>query len=187
MTASVSQQAVNASMAAARIVIVGTAGAGKTRLALALGKARGLPVLHGDKVFWRPGWKDPDNDAFRADVSRLTDAQRWIYDGNLGRVADIVLPRAQAVIWIEQPAYLAALRAYSRTIRYLGQTRPDMAEGCPEKLSLSLWGYVKGFDKSMRPRLQSWLREFAPQIPVVVLKGDLDVAALLRASARQNS
>jgi len=168
------------------MVVVGSAGAGKTRLALALGQLRRLPVIHGDKIFWRPGWTDPDNDTFRAEVSRLTGAEAWIYDGNLGRVADIVLPRAQVVIWIEQPLYLAALRAYARTLKYLGRTRPEMGEGCPERLSLSLWGYVRKFDTSMRPRLESWIQEFAPQIPVVVLRGDQQVAAFLTACARSD-
>ncbi len=164
---------------AVRMVVVGAAGAGKTRLALALGQLRRLPVIHGDKIFWRPGWTDPDTDVFRADVSRFTNAEAWIYDGNLGRVADIVLPRAQVVIWIEQPLYLAALRAYGRTLKYLGRTRPDMGDGCPERLSLSLWGYVRGFNNSMRPRIESWIQEFAPQVPVLVLRGDQQIAAFL--------
>ncbi len=164
---------------AERMIIVGSAGAGKTRLALALGQLRGLPVIHGDKVFWRPGWTDPDNNVFRDDIARLTAADAWIYDGNLGRVADIVLPRAQAVIWIEQPLYLAALRAYGRTFKHLGRTRPDVGEGCPEQISLSLWGYVSGFNKRLKPRIENWIREFAPQIPVVFLRGDRQVASFL--------
>ncbi len=173
--------------AAARMIVVGSAGAGKTRLALALGKLRHLPVIHGDRVFWRPGWTDPDNDEFRAEVSRLTNAEAWIYDGNLGRVADIVLPRVQAVIWIEQPVYLSALRVYGRALRHLGRTRPDMGENCPERLSLSLWFYVSGFNTSMRPRIESWIQEFAPQIPVIVLKGDRQVAAFLSEHTRSSA
>ena len=168
-------QALNAT----RLIIVGSAGAGKTQLALAIGQLRNLPVIHADKVFWRPGWTDPDNESFRADVSRLTDRGSWIYDGNLGRVADIVLPRAQAVIWIEQPPYLAALRAYGRTLKHLGRTRPDMGEDCPERLSLSLWRYVKGFNSAMRPKIQSWIQDYAPRIPVVTLSGDKHVARFL--------
>src|SRR6185312_14717291 len=37
-----------------RVVILGSGGAGKTRLALALGECTGLPVVHLDPLFWRP-------------------------------------------------------------------------------------------------------------------------------------
>ena len=187
MTTAISpQDDVAPARAATRLVIVGSAGAGKTRLALAVGRLRNLPVIHSDKIFWRPGWTDPDNESFRADVSRLTDGEAWIYDGNLGRVADIVLPRAQAVVWIEQPLYLAALRAYGRTIKHLGRTRPDMAEDCPERLSLSLWSYVKGFNTSMRPKIQSWIQEYATRIPVIILNGDKQVATFTAKCAPEN-
>ena len=49
-----------------RIIVVGSQGSGKTRLSLALGKKLGLPVIHLDVLYWRPGWKPSDKEDFRA-------------------------------------------------------------------------------------------------------------------------
>lgn len=162
-----------------RIVIVGSAGAGKSRLARRLGDKLRRHVIHADKVFWRPGWTDPDTDQYRRDISDLTAARAWIFDGNLGRTADIVLPRADLIVWIEQPAWLCALRAYGRMLRYLGRTRPDMGDGCPERPSLELWRYAQSFDAVTRPRLDAALAQYAPDRQVVRLAGDSAVARFL--------
>lgn len=39
-----------------RICILGNSGAGKSTLAAALGDVSGLPVVHLDRIFWKPGW-----------------------------------------------------------------------------------------------------------------------------------
>jgi adenylate kinase family enzyme len=162
-----------------RVVILGCAGAGKSRLANALAETVGLPTIRADQIFWRPGWTDPDNDAYRTEIDRLTAGDGWIFDGIPGRVADIVLPRADTVIWIEQPALLCVLRAYGRTLRFLGRTRPDMAAGCPERLSTRLWRYATQFNSAMRPRIGAWLEAYAPTTPMIRLNGDRAVALFL--------
>mgnify|MGYP000369564906 CR=1 FL=1 len=37
-----------------RICILGNSGAGKSTLAAALGDVSGLPVVHLDRIFWKP-------------------------------------------------------------------------------------------------------------------------------------
>ena len=39
-----------------RIQIIGCSGAGKSTLARTLGEKTGLPVIHGDRLFWKSGW-----------------------------------------------------------------------------------------------------------------------------------
>lgn len=48
-----------------RIVILGNAGSGKSTLARTLGSRLGLSVVHLDKLFWQPGWVEPDAEQFR--------------------------------------------------------------------------------------------------------------------------
>jgi hypothetical protein len=40
-----------------RIIVVGSQGSGKTSFALKLGRKLGLPVVHLDVLYGRPGWK----------------------------------------------------------------------------------------------------------------------------------
>ena len=168
-----------------RIVIVGSAGSGKSRLARVLGEILDVPVIHGDKIFWRPGWSDPDNDEFRSDVRAHVAKEAWIYDGNLGRVADVVLPKADTIIWLEQPTIVCLFRAYSRTLQSLGRTRPDVADGCPEELSFALWGHVSSFNSRLRPRIEAWVLEYASEIQVLRLHGGRGVSDFVKARRRE--
>lgn len=40
----------------AKIIVVGCPGSGKSSFARRLGKFTGLPVVHLDNEYWRPGW-----------------------------------------------------------------------------------------------------------------------------------
>ena len=39
-----------------RALVIGSGGAGKSTLARELGARAGLPVVHLDRLYWRPGW-----------------------------------------------------------------------------------------------------------------------------------
>lgn len=144
-----------------------------------LGQALGFPILHADRLFWQPGWIDPDTDAYREEIDGLTSSGEWIFDGNPGRVFDIVLPRADTVIWLEQPPWKSLIRAYGRMFRYLGRVRPDMAEGCREKLNLRLWRYAAQYRIVQRPRIEKWLVDYANSARLLRLEGDTGVADFL--------
>jgi len=49
-----------------RILVIGIAGGGKSTLALKLGEVLGLPVIHLDAIFWKPGWESIPREEFRA-------------------------------------------------------------------------------------------------------------------------
>ncbi len=58
-----------------RVLIIGSGGAGKSRLSVRLGEALGIPVLHLDALFWKPGWvMTPDMRSAPSD-SRRGDAR----------------------------------------------------------------------------------------------------------------
>jgi hypothetical protein len=82
-----------------RIIVVGCQGSGKTSLALRLGRNLGLPVVHLDVLYWRPGWKESDKAGFRG--------RRLGVDGSFsGRVFDLTLARADTHIGRIRPARL---------------------------------------------------------------------------------
>ncbi len=49
-----------------RVMVVGPSGVGKSTLARGLGKVLNLPVVHLDKLYWRPGWVEPPEEEFYA-------------------------------------------------------------------------------------------------------------------------
>ena len=65
-----------------RIMIIGCGGSGKSTLARQLGDKTGLPVVHLDQLFWRPGWVHISREEFNAAHREAVMGERWIIDGN---------------------------------------------------------------------------------------------------------
>ena len=65
-----------------RILIIGSGGAGKSTLAVELGRLLGLPVVHLDAEFWRPGWVQTPDEEWHCRMSELVQFDRWLMDGN---------------------------------------------------------------------------------------------------------
>jgi len=92
-----------------RIVIIGSAGSGKTTLAKALGVRLQTPIVELDALNWTAGWRPRAEDephAFMADVEKAAGAENWVIDGNYRRALPLVLRRATDLIWLD----------YSRTV-----------------------------------------------------------------------
>jgi adenylate kinase family enzyme len=145
-----------------RIAIVGCSGGGKSTLARTVGAALGLPVVHLDALFWKPGWVESDPEPFRAAVTS---------------VADLSLGRADTIVWIDQPMPLCLSRAIWRGLTGLGRTRADLAPGCPEKIDFAFYRYIVTWSGAPRTRLQGALDRFAPHAPLVRLRSDRAIAA----------
>ena len=80
-----------------RVVVTGIAGAGKSTFSRALSAKTGLPVIHLDVHFWKPGWMAPSEDEWREKQRGLLTGDEWIADGNYHATLDLRLERAEAV------------------------------------------------------------------------------------------
>ena len=161
-----------------RVVILGNSGSGKSTLARAMGERLGLPVVHLDALFWQPGWKEPENEAFRARVAAAVAGDDWITDGNfVGRTFDLRLAKADLVIYLDQPRRVCLWRVLKRAWTDRGKRRPDLAEGCPEKLDWPFLEWVWTFERKSRPRIQSEAARYG--VPTITLRGDRAVVDFL--------
>ena len=115
-------------------MIVGQPGSGKSTLAQAIGKRTGLPVIHIDKIHWEPGWVERS----KAEKTRLCieaeQGERWVFEGGHSSTWPSRLARADMLIWVDRPVGVRLWRVLRRALVGLGRTRPDMADGCPERL-----------------------------------------------------
>src|SRR6202041_1169074 len=84
----------------ARVVVTGMAGAGKSTFSRALSAKSGLPVIHLDIHFWKPGWVEPSEDEWREIQSGLLARDEWIVDGNYHATLDLRLERADTVVFL---------------------------------------------------------------------------------------
>ena len=144
-----------------RVMVIGSPGSGKSTLATVLALKTGLPLIHLDQQYWRAGWIETPRDEWRRRVAELAAGERWIIDGNYSGTLDTRLARADTVIDLEYPAWLCVLRVLRRVASSWGRVRPDMAEGCPEKLSLEFLAYTATFPRRARKRADAKLKAFA--------------------------
>jgi adenylate kinase family enzyme len=161
-----------------RVVILGSSGAGKSTFARALGARLGLPVVHLDALFWRPGWVEPENEAFRAAVAAALAGDAWISDGNyVSRTFDLRLPRADTVIFLSQPRWLCVFRILWRWLTAFGHTRPDMAPGCQENFTWDFFLWTWRFEAKHAPRILAAAEAYPT--PVTRLRGSAAMARFL--------
>lgn len=164
-----------------RIVIFGGTAAGKSTMARALGERLGLPVSHLDAIFYEPGWRVPDGDGFRARVAEAVAGERWISEGNfLALTADLRLPRADAVVILDQPRWRRMWRAVRRGFTQR-RARPDLAPGCRDHVDLALLGDVLRFEREYEPMIADALARYAPHLAPLRLRGDRAAASFLAA------
>lgn len=163
---------------ARRILILGICGGGKSTFARRLGEASGLPVVHLDREFWRPGWIETPREQFREHVAELCRADCWIMDGHYGSCLDIRLAQADAVIYFDTGRALSLWSVVRRWRRNRGQSRPDMAQGCPEKVDWEFIRFVLGFSRRQRPRALAVLAAH-PETPCQVIRKRRQLETLL--------
>ena len=137
-----------------KIAVMGYSGSGKSTLARALGEHYGVPVLHLDTVMFLPDWQERPKDEQLAIVQRFMDENgAWVIDGNY---SNLLQPRrleeADLVVMMLFNRFASLARVTKRYRRYRGKSRPDMAEGCSEKLDAEflLWVLWRGRVKAKR-------------------------------------
>lgn len=135
-----------------RILVIGSPGAGKSTLSHQLAKRTGLPLYHLDMLHWLPGWIERDRDEAKAELAEILTQDRWIIDGNYGSILPMRLERADTVVWLDYPTPLCFGRMLKRWWQHRGRTRPDMTEGCPERLDLEFLLYVLMFRSNWQAR-----------------------------------
>lgn len=166
-----------------RIAVIGCSGGGKSTLARKLGARLGLPLVHLDVLFWRPGWVESDNDSFRERLADALSGGRWISDGNFSRNGDLHFAGADLIVWVDQPRSLCIRRAVWRVFTEGGGRRADMAEGCDERLDFKFLVYIWNWNRLTRPRIEDAIATHAPSTPLVRLTSDAAIATWLEAFA----
>jgi adenylate kinase family enzyme len=161
-----------------RVLILGSGGAGKSTLARALGRRSGLPVIHLDTLYWRPGWVEPTREVWREQLGPVLAEPRWIIDGNYGASVKQRAAYADLVIVLDRPRRVTMPNIVRRRLRYRGRTRPDMAEGCAEHLTWEFVRYCWTYRRVSLPKLYRRLSE-AGATNVVVLTDQASIDALV--------
>jgi len=113
-------------------------------------------------------------------MEALVSKEEWIIDGNYGRTMDIRLRKADTIIYLDYPTYLCLFRAIKRRIQYHGKTRPDMGEGCKERIDRQFIRWIWNFCRDERPCILQKLNDFRDEKQIHIITSPGQLKAFLR-------
>jgi adenylate kinase family enzyme len=157
-----------------KILIIGSGGSGKSTLAARLGEATGIEVVHLDQEYWQPGWVEPDKAEWALHVARILPRDAWIKDGNYSGTLEMRMAAADTVIFLDLPRTVCIRRILRRSLKYRGTNRPDMAEGCNEKVDLKFLKWIWDYPRRTRPKVERMLAEFEGEIIRLRTAGEVE-------------
>jgi adenylate kinase family enzyme len=163
-----------------RVLVIGSGGAGKSTLALQLGELLDIEVKHLDRLYWQPGWIELSKDEWLDKVRELADEDSWVMDGNYSGTLAVRMQRCDTIVFLDLPRWVCLWRILKRRLVYHNRSRPDVAEGCPEKLDWEFVLWVWNYSRTSRPKVMKLLREHAETKQVVWLRSRSEVRRFLQ-------
>ena len=138
--------------------------AGPTTLARELAPLLGLPLVHMDQLGWQAGWVETEKAELIARLAEVVTRDEWLIEGNYGSTLGPRLERADTVIYLDFPITLCLSRLTRRIINHRGRSRPDMPEGCLERLDPAFFWYVMNWNTGPRPRTEAKLATYRGRV-----------------------
>jgi adenylate kinase family enzyme len=145
-----------------KVSIIGISGTGKTHFAKKLSDFLKIPITHYDEFVWGKGWKEVDEKIVEKKLLEIIKKERWILEGFIHPASKARLENSDTVIYLDYSGFQAMLGGLQRWWRHRGKTRPEMADGCIEKLE---WDYLKVmWKRSERPEIEEAIKGFEDKI-----------------------
>jgi adenylate kinase family enzyme len=162
-----------------RVLVIGSGGSGKSTFARRLGELLNIEVKHLDSFYWRPGWQETPKEEWLNTVRELTSEDSWIMDGNFGGTLEFRIQQCDTIVFLDLPRLLCLWRIAKRRLLYRGRSRPDMTEGCPEKLDWEFVDWVWNYPRRSRPKVLKLLQEHSGTRRIVWLRSRTGVKRFL--------
>ena len=126
-----------------KIMIFGFSGGGKSTAAYKLGEKLWISPLHLDSVHWLSGWIENSRESEIKQVEEYMKRNSWIIEGNYrGVLWKERVEHCDTLVFIDVNRFVCLKNVISRYFKYRGSTRPDMGDGCNEKLDLEFIKWV---------------------------------------------
>jgi adenylate kinase family enzyme len=167
-----------------RVSVVGVSGSGKSTFGRRLAERIGAPYVELDALHHGPGWTEATAEELRARVGPLVEGERWVIDGNYQRkLGDLVVARADTVVWLDLPVRVWFPRLARRTFgRAL--TRQELWNGNREQLRFlvterpNIFGWAWRSHRRNRRELEPWVAAH-PNARLVRLRSPREVERFL--------
>jgi adenylate kinase family enzyme len=135
-----------------RLCIPGPSNSGKSTLAVAVARARGLPPVHLDRLYHRPGtdWEPRPFAEFQALHDAAIREPRWVMDGTYARCLPQRLARATGVILLDVPTATGLIRYLRRS--WFVRDRPGVLDGGRDSVKWAMIRHIAVTERGNRAR-----------------------------------
>lgn len=161
-----------------KIAIIGHSGSGKSTLARALGEKYRAEVLHLDTVHFLPEWEERSAEEKQRLMREFLDThESWVIDGNYSKLFyERRMEEADRIIVLLFNRFSCLYRVFRRYMQYKHTSRPDMTEGCEEKLDREFvwWVLHYGRTKKTKQRYNDVISRYGEKVIVVRNQKQLD-------------
>ena len=99
-----------------KINVIGTTGSGKTTFSSALAQQLQIEYIEIDKVYWKPNWREPEEQEFLDKLSNSIIGAEWVLDGNYSRARKLIWESADTVIWLDYGYFRTLWQLVKRSI-----------------------------------------------------------------------
>lgn len=156
------------------MLVAGTSGSGKTRLAGLVGAALDIPHVDIDGLFHGPNWVR--RESFLDDVEAFTSQPSWATEWQYGSVRKLLADRADLVLWLDFPRRTVMRQVVTRTVRrrlrrielWNGNLEPPLHTFFTDPEHIVRWAWTTHHKTAGRIAA---LRDRRPDLPVVRLPG----------------
>jgi len=169
-----------------RILVIGPGGSGKSTFATRLGERLNLEVNHLDRFYWQPGWVKPSPEQWLKTVEELVSRDSWVIDGNFSGTLELRARNCDTIVFLDLSRFVCLWRIAKRLLRYRNGTRPDMAEGCREKIDLDFVLWIWNYSRRSKPKVLRLLREYSQTKKIVRLRSRAEVERFLKSATTKN-
>jgi adenylate kinase family enzyme len=166
-----------------KIWIMGSSGSGKTTLANIIGSKFNIPVYHNDKIYWQEDWQErPINEQIEI-TKGITKNDKWIYEGNRFNSCkeDGRYNTCDTIIFLKVNRFICLYRFLRRYLKHRGTVRPDISEGCTEKVDIAIIKFILfDYPKKNNQRQKLFTEAIKDEKNLIILSGGKNVKNWLK-------
>lgn len=163
-----------------RICIMGPSNSGKSTLAEAIARAKGLEVVHLDQLYHLPhtDWVPRAPDEFAALHDAAIAGERWVIEGNYSRLLPQRLERATGFILLDVPTMTSLYRYLRRC--WFEHNRRGALEGGRDSVKWDMIRHISIDTRANRSRYQDTIDGI--HIPKLQINSTRALAAFYRSN-----
>ncbi|GGB18765.1 ATPase AAA [Sphingomonas metalli] len=163
-----------------RICIMGPSNSGKSTLADAIGRAKGLEIVHLDRLHHLPhtDWVPRPPEEFAELHDAAIASERWVIDGNYTRLLPQRLERATGLILLDVPTATSLFRYVRRC--WFERERRGALEGGLDTVKWDMIHHILFATRANRRRYRTMIDGIS--LPKVEIDSAAELTAFYRAN-----